>query len=81
MSAPELFRAVVPVAEIATGVAFYERVLELTGDWIGAGRVYLHGRGAILVCDHDLRPSAYHVIDLILRVRGLRICAARGKHI
>jgi catechol 2,3-dioxygenase-like lactoylglutathione lyase family enzyme len=50
MSPPELFRAVVPVADIATGAAFYERVLQLTGDWVGAGRVYLRGRGAILVC-------------------------------
>ena len=50
MSAPALFRAVVPVADIEPAVAFYERVLGLTGEWVGAGRAYLRGDGAILVC-------------------------------
>jgi catechol 2,3-dioxygenase-like lactoylglutathione lyase family enzyme len=50
VSPPELFRAVVPVADIDAAVGFYERVLQLDGQWVGAGRVYLRGRGAILVC-------------------------------
>ena len=50
MSGLALFRAVVPVRDIERAVRFYEQLLGVNGDWIGAGRVYFYGRGAILVC-------------------------------
>jgi predicted enzyme related to lactoylglutathione lyase len=50
VTAPELFRAVVPVSDIEAAVAYYERVMDCAGEWVGAGRVYFHGPGAILVC-------------------------------
>ena len=84
MRAPELFRAVVPVAEITPGVAFYEQVLGLTGDWVGAGRVYLRGRGAILVClDREREGDGAHPGPnrglLYFAVDDLDACFARAR--
>jgi hypothetical protein len=36
---------------------------------------------AVFVSNLNLRPSAHHVIDLILCVRGLRIQASRRKNV
>jgi uncharacterized glyoxalase superfamily protein PhnB len=80
----ELFRAVVPVAPIGDAVAFYERLLGAAGEWIGPGRVYFHGQGAILVC-YDARaegdgpgggPNAGH---LYFAVDDLDACFERAR--
>ena len=84
MTPAELFRAVVPVADIAIGVTYYERLLQLAGDHVGAGRVYLRGRGTILVCLDRIRegdgphlgPNRGH---LYFAVDDLDACFARAQ--
>src|SRR5438067_13676262 len=61
---------------------------ELLGDrvesMLGPGR-HEHDRAgldrAILAADANPRPAPQHEIDLVLRVRALRIAAARGQHV
>lgn len=84
MIAPALFRAVVPVDDIERAVAFYERVLDIECEWIGPGRVYFHGAGALLVCWDAARegdgtcpgPNRGH---LYFAVEDLDACFSRAR--
>lgn len=85
MIAPALFRAVAPVTPIAAAVAFYERLLGVAGVWIGPGRVYFHGDGAILVC-YDARAEGdgtggpANSGHFYFAVEDLEACFARAQH-
>lgn len=57
---PALFRAVLPVADLARADAFWSRLLELDPDRAVPGRHYLHTAGAIVVLVDPIAHDRAH---------------------
>ena len=45
-----LYRIILPVTDIATAAAFYEKLFDMKGVRVSPGRHYFHTGGPILVC-------------------------------
>jgi uncharacterized glyoxalase superfamily protein PhnB len=50
VSAPRLFRVILPVADIDTAASFYARLLRTPGTRVSGGRHYFDCGGTILAC-------------------------------
>jgi catechol 2,3-dioxygenase-like lactoylglutathione lyase family enzyme len=67
MTAPRLFRVILPVKDTDEAAAFYERLLGIAGERIAANRHYFHCGDVVLACvdpageGMDFRPNADHV--------------------
>lgn len=85
MSVPRLFRAVVPVSDIESGVAFYEHVLGIGSEEVGPGRHYLHCGSTILVCldpdreGHEDMPRGPNRGHLYFATADLDACFERAR--
>jgi catechol 2,3-dioxygenase-like lactoylglutathione lyase family enzyme len=83
-SRPTLFRAVVPVADIALGLGFYRHVLAIESEQVGPGRHYFHCGQTVLVCldadaeGHEDMPRGPNRGHLYFAVDDLDDCHARA---
>ena len=83
----DLFRVLVPVADIEAGVRFYGEVLEASGKRVSPGRHYFDCGGTILACfdpgaDGEGRVASPNPESIYLAVPDLekayRLCESAG---